>query len=218
MSFCSGSLTLFHNSDPHPISPQNNTALGLSLRAGGRGLIDPEEIPGWLFPCLLEWMCTLFWLMAIITGKEFSIKRLLPRLISDDVNGVVKENVTKKRQEFRFSPGECYFRAHALWICDNVKDSTSRSFMHFFFQVLAFYDNVIDANLVINRKVLLTWACANRRFDFWCWLSCCEVPSTQTQDNLWVMFPSALLLRELGFDCVKCDCFLDSWNMWSKYM
>ena len=48
---------------------------------------------------------------------------------------------------------------------------------------LAFYDNVIDANLVITRKVLLTWACANRRFDFWCWLSCCEVPSTQTQDN-----------------------------------
>ena len=70
--------------------------------------------------------------MAIITGKEFAIKRLLPRLISDDVNGVVKENVTKKRQEFRFSPGECYFRARALWICDNAKDCTSRSFMHFF--------------------------------------------------------------------------------------
>ena len=79
--FCSGSLTLFHSSDPHPISPHNNTALGLSLRAGGRGLIGPEEIPGWLFPCLLEWMCTLFRLMAITTGKEFSIKYLLPRLI-----------------------------------------------------------------------------------------------------------------------------------------
>ena len=81
MSFCSGSLTLFHNSDPHPISPNNNTALRLSLRAGGRGLIGPEEILAWLFPCLLEWMCTLFRLMAIITGKEFSIKYLLPRLI-----------------------------------------------------------------------------------------------------------------------------------------
>ena len=81
VSFCSGSLTLFHNSDPHPISPNNNTALRLSLRAGGRGLIGPEEILAWLFPCLLEWMCTLFRLMAIITGKEFSIKYLLPRLI-----------------------------------------------------------------------------------------------------------------------------------------
>ena len=46
VSFCSGSLTLCPNSDPHPISPNNNTALGLSLRAGGRGLIGPEEIPG----------------------------------------------------------------------------------------------------------------------------------------------------------------------------
>ena len=46
----------------------------------------------------------------------------------------MKENVTKKRQEFRFSPGECYFRARALQICDNAKDCTSRSFMHFFFK------------------------------------------------------------------------------------
>ena len=45
----------------------------------------------------------------------------------------MKENVTKKRQEFRFSPGECYFRARALQICGNAKDCTSRSFVHFFF-------------------------------------------------------------------------------------
>ena len=37
VSFCSGSLTLCPSSDPHPISPNNNTALGLSLRAGGQG-------------------------------------------------------------------------------------------------------------------------------------------------------------------------------------
>ena len=48
---------------------------------------------------------------------------------------------------------------------------------------LAFYDNVVDTNLVITRKILFTWARANRRFDFWCQLSCSEVPSTQTQDN-----------------------------------
>ena len=48
---------------------------------------------------------------------------------------------------------------------------------------LAFYDNVIDVKLVITRKVLFTWAHANQRFDFWCWLTCCEVLSTQTQDN-----------------------------------
>ena len=39
----------------------------------------------------------------------------------------------------------------------------------FFFQVqswsLAFYDNVIDVNLVITRKVLFMWARASRRFD-----------------------------------------------------
>ena len=37
LSFCSGSLTLCPSSDPHPISPNNNTALGLSLRGGGQG-------------------------------------------------------------------------------------------------------------------------------------------------------------------------------------
>ena len=37
VSFCSGSLTLCPSSDPHPISPNNNTALGLSLRAGDQG-------------------------------------------------------------------------------------------------------------------------------------------------------------------------------------
>ena len=37
LSFCSGSLTLCPNSDPHPISPNNNPALGLSLRDGGLG-------------------------------------------------------------------------------------------------------------------------------------------------------------------------------------
>lgn len=56
-------------------------------------------------------MRTLFPLMAIITGKEFSIKRLPPRLMvkSDDVDGIVKENVSKKRRKFRFSPGEFNF-------------------------------------------------------------------------------------------------------------
>ena len=37
VSFCSGSLTLCPSSDPHPIFPNNNTALGLSLRAWGQG-------------------------------------------------------------------------------------------------------------------------------------------------------------------------------------
>ena len=37
VSFCSGNLTLCPDSDPHPISPNSNTALGLSLRAGGWG-------------------------------------------------------------------------------------------------------------------------------------------------------------------------------------
>ena len=56
VSFCS----LCPDSDPHSISPNSNTALGLSLRAGGWGFspgyyecgpgyfrrkIDPEEIP-----------------------------------------------------------------------------------------------------------------------------------------------------------------------------
>lgn len=56
-------------------------------------------------------MRTLFPLMAIITGKEFSIKRLPPRLIvkSDDVDGIVKENVSKKGRKFRFRPGEFNF-------------------------------------------------------------------------------------------------------------
>ena len=98
VSFCSGSLTLCPNSDPHPISPNNNTALGLSLRAGGQEFPPSyyecgsgyfigkwknylEEIPGWLIPFLFEWMCTLFRLIVIITGKEFSIKHLLPKLM-----------------------------------------------------------------------------------------------------------------------------------------
>ena len=37
VSFCSGNLTLCRDSDPHPISPNSNTALGLSLRAGDWG-------------------------------------------------------------------------------------------------------------------------------------------------------------------------------------
>ena len=37
VSFCSGSLTLCPDSDPHPISPNSNAALGLSLRARGWG-------------------------------------------------------------------------------------------------------------------------------------------------------------------------------------
>ena len=37
VSFCSGRVTLSPSSDPHPISPNNNTALGLSLTAGGQG-------------------------------------------------------------------------------------------------------------------------------------------------------------------------------------
>ena len=36
LSFCSGSLTLCPDSDPYPISSNNNTALGLSLRGGAR--------------------------------------------------------------------------------------------------------------------------------------------------------------------------------------
>ena len=94
-----------------------------------------------------------------------------------------------KSDQFRFSPGEFYFRTCALQICDNAKDCTSRSVRRFFFFLkgqswsVAFADNLIDANLVITRKILFTLARANRRFDFWCWLSCCEVPSTQTQDN-----------------------------------
>ena len=64
-----------------------------------------------------EWMRTLFPLMAIITGKEFSIKRLPPRLIvkSDDVDGIVKENVSKKRRKFRFSRGEFNFEDVPCW-------------------------------------------------------------------------------------------------------
>ena len=95
-----------------------------------------------------------------------------------------------KSDQFRFSPGEFYFRTCALQICDNAKDCTSRSVRHFFFFFfkvqswsVAFADNLIDVNLVITRKILFTWARANQRFDFWCWLSCCEVPSTQPQDN-----------------------------------
>ena len=96
-----------------------------------------------------------------------------------------------KSNQFRFSPGEFYFRTCALQICDNTKDCTSRSVRRFFFFFflkfkswsVALADNLIDANLVITRKILFTWARANRRFDFWCWLSCCEVPSTQPQDN-----------------------------------
>ena len=126
MSFCSGSLTLFPSSDPHPISPNNNTALGLSLRAGCRGLIDPEEIPGWLIPCLLEWMCTLFWLVVIITGKEFSIKRLLPRLIKWWCRWCCE------RSDRNFDSAPVNFRARALRICDIAKDCTSRSLCIFF--------------------------------------------------------------------------------------
>ena len=37
VSFCSGKVTLCPSGDPHPISPNNNTALGLSLRAGAQG-------------------------------------------------------------------------------------------------------------------------------------------------------------------------------------
>ena len=95
----------------------------------------------------------------------------------------MKENVTKKRQEFRFSPGECYFRSCALRICDNAKDCTSRSFMHFFF----------SSSIL---KSCFLWQCHRCEFGHHkesfvyvstCQsevrLSCCEVPSTQSQDN-----------------------------------
>ena len=37
-----------------------------------------------------------------------------------------------KSDQFRFSPGEFYFQACALQICDNAKDCTSRSVRGFF--------------------------------------------------------------------------------------
>lgn len=65
-------------------------------------------------------------------------------------------------------PSEFYLRAHVLPICGSAKDWTSRSARCFFFSLntpfhslsVASYDNVMDENLV----------------DFWCRLSCCEVP------------------------------------------
>ena len=93
-----------------------------------------------------------------------------------------------KSNQFRFSPGEFYFRTCALQICDNAKDFTSRSIRRFFF----FYSSILKCcfrwqsywcEFGHHKEILFTWERANRRFDFWCWLSCCEVPSTQTQDN-----------------------------------
>ena len=65
----------------------------------------------------------------------------------------MKENVTKRWQEFQFSPSEFYFWAHALRICDNAKDCTSRSVRHFLF-------------LSSVLKSCFLWQC------YWCELGC----------------------------------------------
>ena len=75
----------------------------------------------------------------------------------------------------------------AFWciVVKNKTNCTSRSVKSFFFLSsntlfhslsLTSYDNVINVKLIITREISFTKALANRRFDFWCRLSCCEGP------------------------------------------
>ena len=69
VSSCSGNLTLCPDSDSHPISPDNNTALGLSLRAGGQGF------PLAIMNDLSSWASDLFHLLAhYLVSKKVSVE------------------------------------------------------------------------------------------------------------------------------------------------
>ena len=121
-----------------------------------------------------------------------------------------------KSDQFRFSPGEFYFRACALQICDNAKDCTSRSVRRFFF-FLKFNPEVLLLLTILSMRI---WSSQGKFclcehvpirgliFD----VDCHVVKFLQLKLKiiLWVMFSSALLLLKLCFDCVKHDCFLDS--------
>ena len=121
-----------------------------------------------------------------------------------------------KSDQFWFSPGEFYFRACALWICDNAKDCTSRSVRRFFF-FFKFNPAVLLSLTILLMRIWSSQGnfCLGEHvpiggliFD----VDCHVVKFLQLKLKiiLWVMFSSALLLLKLCFDCVKRDCFLDS--------
>ena len=93
-----------------------------------------------------------------------------------------------KSDQFRFSPSEFYFRACALQICDNAKDCTSRSVRRFLF-FFKFNPEVLLSLTILSMRIWSSQGkfCLREHVPIggliWCWLSCCEVPSTQTQDN-----------------------------------
>ena len=110
-------------------------------------------------------------------------------IISDDVDGIVKENVTKKWEEFQFSPVNFIFE-HVPCRFVLTQRIVPQDLLGMFFFLSSILKSCFlwqcyqcELILVITKKILFTWACANRRFDFWYWLSFYEVPSTQTQDN-----------------------------------
>ena len=92
-----------------------------------------------------------------------------------------------KSDKFQFSPGEFYFRACALRICDNAKDCTSRSVRLFFLSSIlkcCFLWQSYRCEFGHHKENFVCMSTCQSEVQFLMLIvMCCEVPSTQTQDN-----------------------------------